>query len=79
MKSFTSNDFQQEEHLVNKFIHILENINYATPYKDWDQGDLSINEFRKRFTNLKREMIATYALNFFFTIIMMIPLWFCGE
>ena len=79
MKSFTSNDFQQEEHLVNKFIHILENINYATPYKDWDHGDLSINEFRKRFTNLKREMIATYAINFFFTIIMMIPLWFCGE
>ena len=77
MKNFTSNDFK-EQHIINKFIHVLESCNYAIPYKDWDHGDFSINEFRKRFTNLKNEMIATYAINFFFTMIMMVPLWFCG-
>ena len=78
IKYFTSNDFNQEQHRTNKMIHVLENINYSTPFKDWDHGDFSINEFRKRFQNLKKEMIATFAINFLFTIIMMVPLWFCG-
>ena len=78
IKYFTSNDFNQEQHRTNKIIHVLENINFSTPFKDWDHGDFSVNEFRKRYLNLKKEMIATFTLNFFFTIIMMVPLWFCG-
>ena len=78
IKHCISHDFNQEQHRTNKIIHVLENINYSTPFKDWDYGDFSINEFRRRFENLKKEMIATFAINFLFAIIMTVPLWFCG-
>ena len=77
MKNFTSNDLKKQN-IINKFIHVLESSNYAIPYKDWDHGDFSLEVFKKRFQSLKIEMISTFAVNIIFTIIMMVPLWFCG-
>ena len=79
VKILTSEDFRQEYHKINKVIHVLENINYASPFKDWDQGNHNIDEFRKRFRLLRKEMLATFAINFLFTIVMMVPLYFCGK
>lgn len=79
LKEYTSNDFKKENHRTNKIIHVLENINYSIPFMDWDHGDFSLVEFKKRFQTLKKEMISTFAINFLFTIIMMVPLWFCGK
>ena len=78
IKEYTSIAFKKEHHRTNKMIHVLENINYSTPFMDWDQGDFSLEVFKKRFQSLKIEMISTFAVNIIFTIIMMVPLWFCG-
>ena len=79
VKNITSKDFREETFKINKIIHILENLNYATPFKDWDCGQLSIAEYKTRFQALQWEMGATFAVNFIITMIMVIPLWFTGN
>ena len=79
VKNITSKDFREEHFIINKIIHLLENLNYATPFKDWDYGQLSIAKYRTRFRALQREMIATFTVNFIVTMIMLIPLWFTGK
>ena len=79
VKRCISSDFQEEEHKTNVIIHNLENLNYASPYKDWDDGDYSIQQFRERASAVRKEMIWTQAVNFLATILMMVPLWYTGE
>ena len=31
-----------------------------------------------RFKNLRKEMLATFSINFWFSLAMLVPLWFCG-
>ena len=80
-KNCSSRDFREEEHKTNKFIHTLENINFASPYKDWDdeEGNYSIQQFRQRAGAVRSEMIWTQAINFIATILMMVPLWYTGK
>ena len=78
IKAWTSAEFKRRGNYVNKFIHVLENINYATPFSDWDEGDFSIQEFRARFRATCREMAATFCVNITFTILMLAPLWHTG-
>ena len=56
----------------------MENLNFASPFKDWDDGDYSIQQFRERASAVRREMIWTQAINFLATILMMVPLWYTG-
>ena len=69
---------REEEHRTNRIIHTLENLNFASPFKDWDDGDYSIQQFRERASAVRREMIWTQAINFLATILMMVPLWYTG-
>ena len=62
VKTLTSPEFRRGK-FVNKFIHLLENINYATPYSDWDEGEYSIPEYKARFTATCWEMAATFGIN----------------
>ena len=57
-KMLTSAEFKKRGHYVNKLIHVLENLNYATPFSDWDEGDQTIQEFRERFRATCKEMMA---------------------
>ena len=79
VKLLTSPEFRSRGNIVNKLIHILENINYATPYEDWDVGDYSIDQFRVRFQATCREMLATFAVNILCTVTMLVPLWHTGQ
>ena len=72
------NDAEEEEHKTNKFIHTLENLNFASPFRDWDDGDYSVQQFRQRAGAVRSEMIWTQAINFIATILMMVPLWYTG-
>ncbi len=86
VKFWTSEPFREETHLTNMIIHSVENLNLSTPYKDWDQwnkfsilgchGKPTIQELTGRFKDLRKEMTAIFTVNFVFTILMMIPLWY---
>ena len=78
VKIWISKDFGKECHWTNKGIHVLENLNFASPFRDWDDGDYTIQEFRERARAVRMEMIWTQAINFFATMIMLVPLWFTG-
>ena len=78
VKKCISKDFREEEHRTNTILHTLENLNFASPFKDWDDGDYSIQQFRERASAVRREMIWTQAINFLATILMMVPLWYTG-
>ena len=78
VKIWNSKDFREEQHKTNKCIHVLENLNFASPFRDWDDGDYTIQEFKERARAVRKEMIWTQAINFLATIIMLVPLWFTG-
>ena len=64
---------------MNKIIHVIENLNFATPFCDWDEGDHTILEFRARFRSTCREMIVTFFINIVLTLVMIVPIWYTGE
>ena len=74
-----STDFRKEVHQTNKILHTLENLNFASPFRDWDDGDYSIQQFRERASAVRKEMVWTQAINFLATMVMMVPLWYTGR
>ena len=73
-----STDFSKEVHKTNKILHALENLNFASPFRDWDDGDYSIQKFRERASAVRKEMVCTQAINFLASMVMMVPLWYTG-
>ena len=80
VKMWTSAEFSRRGHYVNKLIHLIENLNYATPYVDWDEveDEHSIDQFRQRFNATWKEMAATFCVNIICTAAMLVPLWHTG-
>ena len=79
VKAVTSAEFRAEKKLINKFVHLIHNLHYATPFEDWDSGIHSVSEYRARYRNTCREMTWTFITNMVFSFIMMVPLWYAGE
>ena len=78
VKIIASPEFRKRGNFTNKLVHILENVNYATPFSDWDEGDHSIPEYTARYWRTVKEMFATFTINILVTGLMMIPLWYTG-
>ena len=78
VKVCISTEFKEEEHSTNKVVHTLENLNFASPFRDWDDGDYSIQQFRERASAVRKEMVCTQTINFLATMVMMVPLWYTG-
>ena len=78
-KSAASEEFRDHGSQFNKCLHILQNINFAFPWSDWDEGVFSKEEFQRRYTNTETEMLLSCAVNSFFSIIMVLPIWFTGK
>ena len=72
-------DFREEEHKTNMILHTLENLNFASPFRDWDVGDYSIQQFRERASVVRKEMVWTQAINFLASMVMMMPLCYTGS
>ena len=80
VKIYFSTDFDREkEHKINMILHTLENLNFSSPFKDWDDGDYSIQQFRERASAVRKEMVWTQAINFLASMVMMVPLWYTGR
>ena len=65
--------------IYNKCIHILQNINLSFPWADWDEGMFTREEFLERYKNTENEMACSIAVNAFFSICMLFPIWFTGN
>ena len=80
VKIITSAEFRKSGNYVSKVIHVIENLNYGTPFVDWDEveGEHSIDQFRLRFSATCKEMVATFSVNTISTVTMLVPLWYTG-
>ena len=78
-KYATSREFRGHGSKFNKCLHIFQNMNFAFPWADWDEGMFSKEEFQRRCRNTETEMFVSCAVNSFFSIIMVIPIWFTGK
>ena len=80
VKIITSEEFRKGGLYVSKVIHVIENLNYGTPFVDWDEvkGEHSIDQFRQRFSATCKEMVATFSVNIMCTYAMLVSLWHTG-
>ena len=76
VKLCTSTEFIQKGNLLSKFLHLLLSLNLAYPFKDWDHGKLSVQEYKERHKQTNTEMAWSLSINILFSLVMMIPLWY---
>ena len=75
----TSREFRKKSDFFRKFIHTLENLNLSFPYQDWDDGQYSLEQFQERHRSVTKEMAASFALTFVFSLVSMCPVWYTGD
>ena len=75
----TSREFRKKSDIFRKFIHTLEIMNLSFPYQDWDVGRYSLEQFQERHRSVTKEMAASFALTFVFSLVSMCPVWYTGD
>ena len=62
-----------------KVKHILESVNRTDYFVDWDQGNGSVAELKRRWQEVIVETSAMVAINFLFNFLLLVPLWFTSK
>ena len=79
VKLSTSEEFRSRDGSFQKMIHVFSNINIPSPFQDWDVGNFSVKEHRRRHWRTEREMGCLFIVNTVFSLALLGPLWFTGE
>ena len=80
VKVSTSEEFRtRDEKSFKKMIHVISNINIPSPFRDWDAGDFSVDEYRRRRCNTEVEMGCLFIVNTVFSMALLVPLWYTGQ
>ena len=74
LKMRLSQDFR-EALWTSKAQHLLESVNCGDCFADWDAGNGSPKEFKKRWWNVVTETIAMIGVQFVTNLTLLIPLW----
>ena len=64
--------------MKSPFSHILENLNIPYPYKDWDEGEDTLENRRTRYKNVNSEMAFCYFINVVISLIHLVPMLLTG-
>ena len=78
VKSFTIDHFWLRNH-YNKFVHILKNMNIATPWQDWDHDKCSVEQYKIKHRRVNIEMAVTMLVNMIISLLMICPLFYLGQ
>ena len=65
--------------IIKQFAHSVENCSIVTPYKDWDFDHGCVEDHKKRFKLVNKEVVVTMIVNFLFNCSMLVPLIFTGH
>ena len=80
VKLSTSEEFRSRDgKSFKKMIHVFSNINIASPFRDWDTGDFSVEEHRRRRWKTEVEMGCLFIVNTVFSMALLVPLWYTGQ
>ena len=64
--------------ILNKFLHVVQSLNIALPFEDWDQGKFTVKEYKERHRQTNIEMAWSLSINHLFSLVMLVPLWYTG-
>ena len=78
IKYITVEDFHKGS-FFKQVIHILEVMNIASPWQDWDSEKCSVEEFKRKHKNVNKEMNHNILTNFIFSLLMTTPLIYTGK
>ena len=78
VKFIYAEKFSMKSNYLNKFLHLVQNLNIATPFEDWDQGRCSVKEYRERHRQTNIEMAWSLSVNIVYSLVMLVPLWYTG-
>ena len=78
LKSFTVDHFWMKNH-YNKFVHILTNMNIATPWRDWDYDKCSVEQHKIKHRKVNIEMALIMLVNMVISLFMLCPLFYTGN
>ena len=80
VKLCTSEEFRSRDgSSFLKMIHVISNINIPTPFRDWDVGDCSVEEYKRRYRRTEMEMGCLFIVNTGFSLALLLPLWYTGQ
>ena len=80
VKLSTSEEFRSRDgKSFKKMIHVISNINIPSPFRDWDAGDFSVKEHRRRRGWTELEMGCLFIVNIVFSMALLGPLWYTGQ
>ena len=80
VKLSTSREFRRRNgKSFKKMIHIISNINIPSPFRDWDDGDFTVEEHRRRRWNTEVEMGCLFIVNTVFSMALLAPVWYTGQ
>ena len=74
--------------IFNIIICSFENMNISRPTHDWDQKKTdkfgnpvksTIGYYKKRYNEVKIELLISYILNWIFSFVLLVPLWYTGN
>ena len=69
----------KKERVIDVITHILENLNFPFPYKDWDvEHQSSVDDYKQKLKEVNKEMAWSFSINIFFNTLMFIPFWWTG-
>ena len=79
VKLITSEDFRRGGIQFQKVIHVVTCTNIPKMFNDWDHGQLSVEEHRKRYKKTEIEMGCLLLVNTVFSLMYLCPLWHTGQ
>ena len=69
----------RKERKFDVFTHIIENLNFPFPYKDWDVDYQSnVDDYKKKLKEVNTEMAWSSGFNMLFNALMFTPFWWTG-
>ena len=78
-KFLTSKKFYSESSALDKIIHGIEISNLPSPWKDWDENAITVEDHMKQSKSVSLEMTTTILVNSIFSIIMLLPFNHTGD
>ena len=80
VKLLTSAEFREESgSRFQKAVHVISCSNIPTPFRDWDHGDVSVEEHRRKYERTKSEMLWLLLTNIVFSLTLLGPLSYTGQ
>ena len=69
----------READKLEKFLHVMENMNIPYPVEDFDVLNGTEREHRERFEKVNIEVLLTMVVNMLIHLLMLAPLWYTGK